>query len=80
MAEFSRWRHFSRWRRHTQSRRNQCRSLYTLDELNDRLGLGKKALRTARREGLIVKRIGRRGYVLGRDVIEWFESSAKPTT
>lgn len=54
-------------------------SLYTLDELNDRLGLGKKALRTARREGLTVKRIGRRGYVLGRDVIDWFERAAKPT-
>lgn len=54
-------------------------SLYTLDELNDRLGLGKSALRSARREGLAVKRIGRRGYVLGKDVIAWFERSAKPT-
>lgn len=52
-------------------------SLYTLDEINARLGLGKSALRTARREGLTVKRIGRRGYVLGRDVIEWFERSAR---
>jgi hypothetical protein len=47
-------------------------SLYTLDELMDRLRLGKAALRKARREGLIVKRIGRRSYVLGRDMIEWF--------
>jgi hypothetical protein len=52
-------------------------SIYTLDEVNDRLGLGKSALRTARREGLIVKRIGRRGFVLGRDLIAWFEKSAK---
>ena len=33
-------------------------SLYTLDEIEARLGLGKKALRTARREGLTVKQSG----------------------
>jgi hypothetical protein len=54
-------------------------AIYTLDEVDARLGLGKSALRTARRQGLTVKRIGRRGYVLGRDVIEWFERSAKTT-
>lgn len=52
-------------------------SLYTLDEIHDRLGLGKAALRTARRDGLVVKRIGRRGYVSGRSVLDWFENSAK---
>jgi dienelactone hydrolase len=52
-------------------------ALYTLDELNDRLGLGKAALRKARREGLVVKRIGRRGYCTGRAILDWFESSAK---
>jgi hypothetical protein len=52
-------------------------AIYTLDEINARLGLGKSALRTARREGLVVKRIGRRGYVLGSDVIDWFQRSAR---
>ena len=53
-------------------------SLYTLEELSARLRLGKAALRQARRKGLKIKRIGRRAYVLGRDVIEWFEKSAEP--
>ena len=54
--------------------------LYTLDEIEARLGLGKKALRTARRDGLMVKRIGRKGFVRGRDLIEWFDKHAKATT
>lgn len=52
-------------------------SLYTIDELNDRLGLGKAALRTARREGLIIKKIGRRSYCTGQAILDWFEHSAK---
>jgi hypothetical protein len=50
---------------------------YTLDELNARLGVGKGALRQARRQGLTVRRIGRRSYVLGKDVIDWLERTAK---
>ncbi len=50
---------------------------YTLDELNARLGVGKGALRQARRQGLAVRRIGRRSYVLGKDVIDWLERTAK---
>ena len=53
-------------------------ALYTLSEINRRLGLGKKALREARRQGLVVKRIGRRGYVRGADLIDWFDRNAKP--
>lgn len=53
-------------------------SLYTLHELNQRLGLGKAALRKARLEGLIVRRIGRKSYVLGEDLIQWFKQSARP--
>lgn len=52
-------------------------AVYTLDELNARLGLGKGALRQARRQGLKVRRIGRRSYVMGRDVIDWMETTAK---
>ena len=52
-------------------------SLYTLDELDSRLGLGKTALREARRQGLKVKLIGRRGYVRGQDLLDWFDSNAR---
>lgn len=48
-------------------------ALYTLDEIKQRMGLGQAALRTARRNGLAVKRIGRRGFVFGRDLIEYFD-------
>lgn len=51
--------------------------LYTIDELKRRLGWGDHAWRTARREGLPVRRIGKRGYVSGRAVIEWIESAGK---
>lgn len=50
---------------------------YTIDALEQRFGIGKGALRQARRQGLPVRRIGRRSYVLGRDVIQWLESTAK---
>ena len=43
--------------------------LYSLTELRRRLDLGQGALRTARRRGLRVRRIGRKSYVLGRDVV-----------
>lgn len=53
-------------------------SLYTMEELAARLRVGRKALMVARRKGLKVKRLGTRGYVLGRDVIEWFDKTAEP--
>jgi hypothetical protein len=46
--------------------------LYTLEVLGQRLRLGRKSLRIARRQGLKVGRIGRRCYVLGRDFMDWF--------
>ena len=49
-------------------------ALYTLDEIRERLRLGDHAMRQARRAGLKVRRIGRRGYVLGSDVIEFIAS------
>ena len=52
-------------------------SLYTLDAINERLGIGKAALRKARREGLIVRRIGRKSFVLGEDLIAWVKRSAR---
>jgi hypothetical protein len=52
-------------------------ALYTLSEVQERLKLGQHALRMARRAGLRVRRIGRRGYVLGRDVMAFVESAAQ---
>ena len=44
-------------------------SMYTLSEIRARLGLGTYALREARRHGLPVRKIGRRSYVLGKDIL-----------
>lgn len=48
-------------------------TLYTLAEIQSRLRLGQHAMRQARRAGLRVRRIGRRAYVLGRDVLTFAE-------
>jgi len=49
---------------------------YSLEQLRDRLGLGTAALRTARRKGLIVRRIGRRSFVMGRDLLQYLDEHA----
>lgn len=51
--------------------------LYPLPDLQARTGLGNAAMRTARRAGLVVKYAGGRGYVLGRDFIEYIEAHGK---
>lgn len=43
--------------------------MYTLAEIRARLGLGTYALRKARRHGLPVRKIGRRSYILGKDIL-----------
>ncbi len=53
--------------------RSDC--VYTLDEAKARTGLGAAALRTARRQGLKVRKIGRRAYVLGRDIMAYIEQA-----
>lgn len=45
--------------------------MYTLAEIRARLGLGTYALREARRNGLPVRKIGRRCYVLGKDILAY---------
>ncbi len=55
----------------------QAEELYTIGELKERLGWGDHAFRAARRGGLPVRRIGKRGYVYGKSVIEWIESAGK---
>ena len=48
----------------------------TLEAVQQELGLGRHALREARRKGLKVRRIGRRGYVLGADLIAFIRDTA----
>ena len=43
--------------------------MYPLQDFMRRVGLGRHAMRTARQNGLRVRRTGNRGYVLGDD---WF--------
>jgi hypothetical protein len=45
-----------------------------LADLEARLGLGPAAIRMAKRQGLKVRRIGRRKFVLGRDLVAFLES------
>ena len=52
-------------------------TLYPLEDLKARSGLGAAALRTARQQGLKVKYAGGRGYVLGRSFIDWVEQRGK---
>lgn len=49
----------------------QSGSTYPLNEFARRAGLGKQALRTARRQGLKVRRLGNRSYVRGDDFHEF---------
>jgi hypothetical protein len=51
----------------------EAAAAYTLEEIQARLQLGKAAWRSARREGLPVRRVGRRGYVVGADLIAWLQ-------
>lgn len=47
--------------------------LYTLDEAKARTGWGKWAFRSARRRGLVVRKVGVRHYVSGKDLITFIE-------
>ncbi len=52
-------------------------AMYTLGEISQRMKLGTHALRMARRAGLPVRYIGRRGFVLGKDLIAYVEASGR---
>jgi len=45
--------------------------VYTLHELQRRLRLGRHALRAMRRRGLRVHRVANRGFVVGRDFLDF---------
>ena len=49
--------------------------LLPIEVAQQRLGLGLWAVRQARRKGLKVRRIGRRSYVLGSDLIEYLNAA-----
>lgn len=44
-------------------------ALYRVDELRRRMGWKDAAFRAARRRGLVVRRVGKRVFVIGSDVI-----------
>lgn len=51
-------------------------ALYTLDEAASRLGWGGHAFRAARQRGLRIHRCGKRGYVTGKELIEFITTTA----
>ena len=51
--------------------------LYPLLDFMARTGLGRTAMRSARRSGLIVRYVGGRGYVMGGDFIAWLQRNGK---
>jgi hypothetical protein len=51
--------------------------LLTLDAVQAELGLGVHAMRMARRRGLPVRYVGRKAFVLGRDLIAYVEANGK---
>ena len=48
--------------------------VYPLTLFMQRTGLGPKAIRTARKSGLIVRRVGTRSYVKVADFLHWYDS------
>lgn len=54
--------------------------LYRADELKGRMGWSDSALRAARRRGLVVRREGKRAYILGEDVIAYIKRKDERAT
>ena len=52
-------------------------TVYPLDDFKARTGLGSAALRTARRDGLVVKYIGGRAFIRGEDFISFVAANGK---
>lgn len=46
-------------------------SVYRLDEAKSRMGWGDAAFLAARRRGLKVHRVGKRGYITGSDLVAY---------
>lgn len=52
-------------------------TVYPLPDFKARSGLGTAALRTARRDGLVVKYIGGRAYIRGEDFLSFIAVHGK---
>jgi hypothetical protein len=52
-------------------------AIYPLPLFMKHTGLAKSAIRMMRRSGLIVRRVGRRSYIRGRDFCSWFDDHAE---
>ena len=52
-------------------------TLYELNEAMARTGWGKTSFRSARRQGLPVKYLGRKAYVLGSDLIDFIQNNGR---
>jgi len=53
---------------------------YSLDDFKRRTGMGAAAIRTARRKSdnpLIVRRVGRRAYIMGEDFIAYLQQHGR---
>lgn len=52
----------------------QAGAVYRLSELQRRMGIERDALRSAKKKGLRIRKLGTKKYVLGDDFIEFMES------
>ena len=48
--------------------------VYSLADVRALLGVGRDGLRTARRKGLQVRRMGRKSFVIGADLVAYLQS------
>lgn len=53
-------------------------AVYTLYEVKTRLGMSDSGLREARRKGLKIHRLGKRGLVIGKELIDFI--AEQPTS
>ena len=53
--------------------------LYSLGEFQRVSGMSTAAVRSARREGLVVRYLGRTAWILGRDFVEFVVSKGRTT-
>jgi hypothetical protein len=51
--------------------------VYTRQELMERMKLGASAMRQARRQSLVVRRIGRQSCIDGGEFVQWFRTQTR---
>ena len=50
-------------------------AVYPLSDFKRRTGLEASSIRKMRQQGLVIRRIGRRSFVLGSDFLAWCENA-----